>query len=90
MHFELRGTQDMMKLFSFLAPFILIRCVIYLVIEGGSKYAKIELVMGVTISSDSTISRKITYLLFLLYVRLSHKTGLLNLTNRTQFKNING
>ena len=60
-HFEIRGTQDMMISFSFTAPFKpgLVRCLIYLVLEGVHKYTKIGLAMGVKIGRDS--SKRVNY-----------------------------
>ena len=46
--------------------------------------------MGVTIGGDASKSGKNAHLLVVMCVRLSHKIGLLNLTNRTQFKKGNG
>ena len=88
MHFELRGIQDMMKKLSFAAPFKpgLLRCLIYLVLEGGRKYTKSGLAMGVTTGGDATKSGKNTHLLVIMRMSLSQKIGLLDSTNRTQFK----
>ena len=51
-----------MVVFSFPAPFKpgLLRCLMYLVLEGGRKIINIGLVMGVTIGGDAKkVARKI-------------------------------
>ena len=45
---------------------------------------------GVKIWGDAAKIGKNTNLLVIMCVRLSHKIGLLDLTNRTQFKKLNG
>ena len=91
-HFELRGTQDMVKTFSFAAPFKpgLLRRIIYSVLEGGRKCTKIGLEMGVTIGGDAAKSDKNTHLLVIMRMRLSQKIGQLELTNWPRFKKGNG
>ena len=46
--------------------------------------------MGVKIGDDASKSGKNTHLLVVMRVRLSQKTGLLDLTNWTGFKKENG
>ena len=46
--------------------------------------------MGVKMGGDAAKSGKNTHLLVLIRVRLSHNIGLLDLTNRTQSKKVNG
>ena len=65
-------------------------CQIYSVLEGGRKSTKIGLSIGVTIGGDATKICKNTNLLVIMHVRLSQEIGLLELENRTQFKNVNG
>ena len=67
-------------------PIYVVRCVIYLVLEGFHKYTKIELAMGVKIGRDSAKSGKNTHLLVMICVRISQKIGLLDLMNLTRFK----
>ena len=87
MHFELSGTQDMVKN-SFTAHFWpgLIKCLIYSLLEGDCKSTKIGLAMGVKIGSDAEKSGNITHLLVIMNMRLFQKIGLLNLMNRTLSK----
>ena len=68
-----------------MAPFKtgLLRCLIYLVLEGGHKYRKNGLEMGMKIRGDATKNGKNNHLLVLICVRLPHKIGLLDLTNQT-------
>ena len=40
--------------------------------------------MGATIGGDAAKSGKKTHLLVIMHVRISHKIGLLDLTNQTQ------
>ena len=61
-------------------------CLIYLVLEGGYNYTKIGLAMGVKIGDGAAKSGNNAYLLVIMCVRLLQKIGLLDLTNRTQFK----
>ena len=91
-HFELRGTQDMVKTFLFTFPFKpgLLRCLIYSVLEGERKSTKNGLAMVVTIGGEAAKNGKNTYLLVIMRKRLLQKTSLLDLTNRTQFKKGNG
>ena len=51
--------------------------------EGGWKYAKNGPAMGVKIGDDIEKSDKNTYILAIMRVRLSQKTRLLDLKNRT-------
>ena len=90
-HFKLRGTQDMVKTFSFASPFQpgLLRCLIYSVLEGEHKSKKNGIVTVVTIGGDATKSGKNTHLLVVMRVRILQKMGLLDLKNRTQFKTEN-
>ena len=46
--------------------------------------------MGVTIGGDAEKSDKNTHLLVIMRMRLSQKFGLLDLTNRSRFKKVNG
>ena len=91
-HLELCGTQDMMISFSFAAPFKpgLVRCLIYLVLEGVHKYTNIGLAMGVKIGRDSAKSGNNTHLLVIICVRILQKIGLLDLMNLNRFKKENG
>ena len=59
-------------------------------LEGGRKSTKNGLATGVTIGGDSAKIDKNTHLLVIMRVRLLQKIGLLDLTNRTRFKNVNG
>ena len=68
----------------------LLKCIIYSLLEGGRKYTKIGLAMGVTIGGDAHKSGKNTHLLVVMRVRLSQKIGLLDLTNHNRFKKGNG
>ena len=43
--------------------------------EGGPKFPKIRLLMGVTFEGDATNNGKNTHLLLIMHVRLSHKNG---------------
>ena len=67
----------------------MIRCLIGLMLEGGRKFIKSGIAMGATIMSDAGKSGKNTHLLVVMCVRLLHKIGLHNLTNRTLFKKVN-
>ena len=62
----------------------------YSVLEGERKSTKNGRAMGVTIWGDAAKSGKNTHLLVVMCVRLSQKIGLLDLTNRTRFKEGNG
>ena len=75
----------MIYIFSFVGPFLpgLLRCLIYLVLEGGHKSTKFGLAMGVTIGGDAEKSDKNTHLLWIMRVRILQKIGLLDLTNQT-------
>ena len=55
-------------------------------LEGGRKYTKVGLAMGVTIGGDSAKSGENTHLLVKMCMRLSQKIGLIDLKNRTQLK----
>ena len=46
--------------------------------------------MGVTIGDDAEKIGENTHLLVIMRMRLSQKIDLLDLTNRTQFKKVNG
>ena len=48
-HFGLQVTQDMMKCFSFVAPFLpdLLRCLIRLALDRGPKFTKKRIAMAV-------------------------------------------
>ena len=50
-------------------------------LKGSPKYAKNELLIGVTIGGDAAESVDNTHLLVVMRVRLLHKIGLYNLTN---------
>ena len=78
----------MVKTFLFAFHFlpVLIKCLIYLVLEGARKSTKIGLAMGVTTGSDAAKSGKKTHLLVVMRVRLSQKIGLIDLTNRNRLK----
>ena len=71
MHIEIRDNHDIVKKFSFVAPFKpgLLKCLIYLVLEGGCKYTKIGLATGVKIGGDATKSGKNNHLLVIMRVR---------------------
>ena len=56
----------------------------------GRKSTKNGLTMGVTIGGDAEKSGENTHLLVIMRMRLSQKIDLLDLTNRTQFKKVNG
>ena len=60
-----------MKTFLFVLPFKpgLIKCLIYLVLEGERKSSKIGLAMGVNIGVDAAKSDKNTHLLVIMRVR---------------------
>ena len=58
-------------------------------LEGERKYKKV-LEMGVTIEGDAAESGNNTHFLVVMHVRLLQNIGLLDLTNRTQFKKLNG
>ena len=77
-----------MKTISFAFSFkpLLLRCLIYLVLEGNRKSTRVILAMGVKIGGDSDKSGKNTDLLVVINVRLLQKIALLNLTNRNLFK----
>ena len=79
-------------LFLFLAPLKpdLVRWQLYSVLEGGRKYTKIGLAMGVKIGGDAAESGKETHLLVMMHVRLLQKIGILDLGNGNQFKKGNG
>ena len=66
------GTQDMMEVFSFTAPFQsqLLGGLIYLVLEEDLKSTKNGLVMGVTIGGDASKRGNNTNLLVIMRVRL--------------------
>ena len=64
----------------------LLRCLIYLLLEGCRKCTKIGLSMGVTIGGDASKSGKNTHLLVIIFVRLLQKIGMTDLANHTQFK----
>ena len=59
------------KIFSFADPFkpVLLRCIIYLVLEGGRKSTNIGLLMGATIEGDASKSGKNTHLSVIMSVR---------------------
>ena len=59
-------------------------------LEGGRKYTKNGLAMGLTIGGDAAKSGKNTHLSVIMCVRLFQKIGLLNLTDRTRSKKGNG
>ena len=59
-------------------------------LEGGRKSTKIGVATGVTIGGDAAKNGKNTNELVIMRERLSQKIGLLDLTNRTQFKKGNG
>ena len=54
--------------------------------RGGSKFAIFLLSPGVAIGGDAVKINNNTHLLVIMCVRISHKIGLPNLTNKTQFK----
>ena len=66
------------------------RYLIYLMFKEGHKSTKFGLAMGVTIGGDAVKSGKNTDLVVIMRGRLSQKIGLLDLTNRIQFKKENG
>ena len=70
-YFKILGTQDMVKKLSFADPFypVLIKCLIYLMLEGGHKSTKIGLEMGVTIGGDDAKSGNNTHLLVIMRLR---------------------
>ena len=78
----------MVKTFLFASPFKpgLLRCLIYLVLEGGHKYTKIGLAMGVTIGGDAAKSGENTHLLVIMGVRLSQKIGYARLDESDSIK----
>ena len=82
----------MVKIKLFVDPFkpVLLRCLIYLVLEGGHKFSKIGLAMGLKIEGGAAKSGKNTHLLVIICMRLSQKMGLLDFMNQTQFKKVNG
>ena len=55
----------------------------YLVLEGGQKYTKNVLAMGVTIGGDAAKIGNNINLLVIMRAGLSQKTSLLNLKNQT-------
>ena len=61
-----------MKTFSFAALFQpgLLRCLIYLVLEGGHKSTKNVLAMEVIIGGDAAKSGENTHLLVIIHIRL--------------------
>ena len=59
-------------------------CLIYSVLEGAQTYTKIGLEMGLKIGGDAEKSGKNTPLLVIMRMRLSQKTGLLDLTNQNR------
>ena len=77
-----------MKICSFASAFkpFLVRCLIYLVLEGVRKSTKNGLAMEVTIGGDAAKSVKNTHLLVIMRVKLLQKMSLLDLTNRTRFE----
>ena len=54
MHFQFFGAKDTVNIL-FAAPFEpgLLRCILYLVLEGGHKSTKVGLAMGVKIGDDA-------------------------------------
>ena len=72
LHFGLCGTQDMVKIFSFSFPFqpVLLRCLIYSVLEREHKYTKVVLAMGAIIGGDASKNGTSTHELVLMRVRL--------------------
>ena len=57
-------------------------------LEGGHKSTKKRLSVEVTIGGDTT--KNDTHLLVIMCVRLSQKIGLIDLSNRTKSKKVNG
>ena len=55
-------------------------------LEGGRKYEKIGLVIGVTIGGDAAKSGNNTHLLVMMRVGILKKFGLRNLMRWSQFK----
>ena len=84
-HFELHGTQDMVKISSLPFPLLpgLIKCLIYLVLEGDHKSTKNGLATRVKIGVDAARSGNNTNLLVVMRVRLSQNIGLIDLMNWT-------
>ena len=68
MHFELRGTLDMMRKFLYRPLFNhgLLRRLIYSVLEGERKPRQIGLAMGVTIGGDAAKGGKNAHLLVII------------------------
>ena len=60
--------------FAFPFKFGLLRCLIYLVLEGELKSTNIGLEMGVTIGGDAAKNGNNTNLLVIMRVRLSQKS----------------
>ena len=55
-------------------------------VRRDQSYTRIGLETGVTIGGDATKSGKNTHLLVVMRMGLSQKIGLIELTNKTQFK----
>ena len=71
--FGLRDTQDMIKKNLFAAPFQpgLLRCLIRSVLEGGPKFAKKLLSVGVLFGGYAADNSNNSHLLMIMYVRIS-------------------
>ena len=58
--------------------------------EGGPKFSKVGLSMGVTFGDDTTHNGNNIHLLPIMHTKLSQKFGLHDLMNRTPFLKVKG